>query len=194
MIFPNVCGFPKLGAPLNILNEIPLVDEILTNHRERIGAPYQAYRNHVCRVLNYCFALRQCEGDDEQKLIIAGSFHDLGIWPEQTIDYLAPSIALASDYLTETGRPEWADEIGRIIDLHHKIRVVRGDSSPLVELFRQADLVDVSLGWRRFGLSRSFVKQVSAAFPNHGFHKTLIRLGTKQLIRSPLNPLPMIKW
>jgi hypothetical protein len=175
------------------------VDEILASHQNDVGDLFPAYRNHVCRVLNYCFALRElsadpCSDEERQKLIIAGCFHDLGIWPEGTLAYLEPSIALANEYLAENGKTEWSNEIGRIIDQHHKIRAVRGDASPLVELFRRADLIDVSLGLQRFGLPRSFVKQVTSEFPNLGFHKALARLGVKQLIRSPWNPMPMIKW
>ncbi len=184
---------------MKIEDQIPLADEILEVHRERVGDLFPAYRNHVYRVLHHCFALADSSENpvtdqEPQKLIIAGCFHDLGIWPDQTIDYLAPSIALASGYLVETGRPEWIDEVGRIILLHHKIRAVRGDSSRLVELFRRADLVDVSLGFQRFGLSRNYLKKVADAFPNLGFHTALIRLGLKQLVRSPWNPLPMLKW
>jgi len=179
---------------MHVENSIPSVDEILEAHRDNIGGSFLAYRNHVCRVLNYCFAMRDSSSEERQKLTIAGCFHDLGIWPTLTLDYLAPSIALANTYLTQIEKEDWADETGRIIDMHHKFRQVRGDESPLVELFRRADLVDVSLGIQKFGLPRSFIKEVSQAYPNEGFHKTLVRLGAKQLLRSPWNPLPMMKW
>ena len=176
--------------------EIPIseVDTILKGYRDDLGDAFSAYRNHVCRVLNYCFALRQCDDDERQKLIIAGCFHDLGIWPSGTLDYLAPSVTLAAEYLATVNQSVWSDEIGQIIEMHHKIRSVQNDASPLVELFRRADLIDVSLGLQRFGVPRSFIKQVSATYPNRGFHKTLLRLGVKQFLRSPWNPMPMLKW
>ena len=184
---------------MKVEQSIPLVDEILTRHQNDVGDLFPAYRNHVCRMLNYCFALSEsaanpCSDEERRKLIIAGCFHDLGIWPGGSLAYLEPSIALANVYLIETGQSDWSDEIGRMINQHHKLRAVRGDTSRLVELFRRADLIDVSLGLQRFGLSQSFVQQVSGAFPNLGFHKALVRLGIKQLIRSPWNPMPMIKW
>lgn len=179
---------------MNVENPVPNVDEILENHRDHVGDLFPAYRNHVCRVLNYCFALRECSREDREKLVIAGCFHDLGIWPQRTLDYLDPSVALANSYLIETQQQAWSKEIGRIINLHHKLRPVRDDRSPLVELFRRADLVDVSLGIGRSGLPRSFIKEVSQALPNEGFHKTLVRLGVKQLLKSPWNPMPMLRW
>ncbi len=161
---------------MKIEQKLPLVNEILDAYRIDLGSLYRAYQNHVLRMLNFCFALRElaadpCNEDECQKLIIAGCFHDLGIWTDGTLAYLEPSIALVEKYLAEIGRTEWSDEIGRIIDQHHKIRRVRSDSSPLVELFRGADLIDVSMGLQRFGLPRSFVNQVSREFPNVGFHK-----------------------
>lgn len=184
---------------MQIEQDIPRVDEILAAHEEDVGEVLPAYRNHVYRMLNFCFALADsaanpCTDEDRQKLIITGCFHDLGIWPSRTLAYLEPSIELARAYLAEQNRSDWSAEISRIIDQHHKLRAVRGDSSRLVELFRRADLVDVSLGLQRFGLPRSFVSDVRAEFPNLGFHKTLVRLGLQQLMRSPWNPAPMIKW
>lgn len=185
---------------MNVESPIPSVDEILADHRDNLGGSFLAYRNHVCRVLNYCFALRRhsaegdCSDEEKTKLTIAGCFHDLGIWPSGSLDYLAPSIGLANAYLDRIEQQDWAAEVGRIIDLHHKFRSVRGDDSPLVELFRRSDLIDVSLGIQTFGLPRSFIKEVGQAFPNEGFHKTLVRLGARQFLKSPWNPLPMFKW
>ena len=173
---------------------LPLVDEILGEHRDSIGSQFAPYRNHVYRVLNYCFAFHNCQGDDQQKLVIAGCFHDLGIWSDNTFDYLAPSIVLAKDYLAATNREAWSPEIERMIDLHHKFRAIKDDSSPLVEVFRKGDWVDASLGWRRFGLPRSLVRNVSRRYPNLGFHRNLMRLASKEFFRHPLNPLPMMKW
>jgi len=94
---------------------IPLLDEILAPWRERIGADFEGYKNHVSRVLNFCFALRECSDEERRKLTIAGAFHDLGIWSDATVDYLPPSIAQAKLYLTEHGLDEWIPEIELII-------------------------------------------------------------------------------
>ncbi len=46
---------------------------------------------------------------------VAAVFHDLGIWTNGTFDYLAPSIALARDYLVASAREDWTDEIEEMI-------------------------------------------------------------------------------
>jgi hypothetical protein len=173
---------------------VPLVEQILGARSQVIGSQYLPYKNHVYRVINFCFAFRDCEQVEREKLMIAACFHDLGIWPDDTVDYLAPSIALAQQYLHQTNRTEWIEEITLMIDLHHKFRAVADRRYPLVEVFRKGDWVDASLGLRRFGLSRADVRAVQATFPNLGFHKNLMRLGFKQLLSHPLNPLPMMRW
>ena len=65
-----------------------LVDEILAGWKSRIGDDYAGYGNYVYRVLNFCFALRDCDAEERHKLTVAAAFHDLGIWSEGTVDYL----------------------------------------------------------------------------------------------------------
>ncbi|MNO05638.1 hypothetical protein D3C81_2271060 [compost metagenome] len=55
-------------------------------------------------------------------------------------------------------------------------------------------MIDVSLGLMTFGLPRAYIKSVKAAFPNHGFHRMLLRLTAQQFLRSPLKPMPMFRW
>lgn len=174
--------------------EFPLVDSILEQWRDEVGSHYQAYRNHICRVLNFCFIIHRCEGDDEEKLTIAGCFHDLGIWTHKTFDYLQPSIELATSWLDRNDRAEWSREVELMIDLHHRWREVRDAEHPLVEVFRKGDWIDASLGWRRFGVPRGVVKQVQRAFPNCGFHKAVVQQALRRMRTHPLSPLPMMKW
>ena len=77
---------------------------------------------------------------------------------------------------------------------HHKVTRYRNNAGPLVEAFRKADWVDVSLGALRFGLPASIVSDVRAAFPNAGFHRRLAELTFAQMRREPLRPLPMFRW
>lgn len=70
---------------------IPLLN-ILESCKPIIRSQYQPYKNHVYRVFNFCFLLHQSTPDEREKFIIAGCFHDIGIWKNNTIDYLAPSI------------------------------------------------------------------------------------------------------
>jgi len=179
---------------MKIHEHLPLLENILGDYSEMIGLQFEPYKNHVYRVLNFCFAFHECEGDDAEKLIIAGCFHDLGMWPDDTVDYLAPSIALAREYLSTQGKETWSDEISAMIELHHKFRSAAQNGFPLVEIFRKGDWVDATQGVRRFELPGNFIRKVQAIFPNLGFHKNLIRLAWAEFKRHPLNPLPMMKW
>jgi hypothetical protein len=175
-----------------VIERHPLVDAVLQTWSAALGADLPAYRGHVYRVLNFCQALAP-DVDDEQRAV-AAAFHDLGIWSDGTFDYLAPSAARAISYLETTGRERGTDAVARAIMLHHKLTPYRGEGdADLIEAFRRADLIDVSLGLVRFGLPRAYVRRLRATFPNCGFHAKLGRLIARQLVRHPLRPLPMMR-
>jgi predicted metal-dependent HD superfamily phosphohydrolase len=177
-----------------IETHIPRVEEILGPWRDAVGADYPGYRNHVYRVIHFALTLGGLAGSEKEKVVVAACFHDLEIWSDRTFDYLAPSVALARAYLDEHGLAAWAPEIEAMIDQHHKLRRVRNPDRPLVETFRRADLVDVSLGAVRFGLPRGYVREVRRRFPDAGFHRTLLRLAAGRFRRHPTDPLPMLRW
>jgi hypothetical protein len=56
---------------MQIHKNIPLLESILNERAEVIGAQFEPYKNHVYRVLNFCFAFHECHGDEEEKLTIA---------------------------------------------------------------------------------------------------------------------------
>jgi len=179
---------------MRIEKPIPLLEEILAPWQERVGADFGGYKNHVYRVLHFCFALRDCGADERRKLIIAGAFHDLGIWSDGTVDYLPPSIELAMAYLRQNDLIGWSRDIALIIDLHHKLRRDKNANFPLIEVFRKADLVDVSLGVIKGGIAPATVSAVKAAFPNADFHKRLMQLAAGWFAKHPLSPPPFMKW
>lgn len=179
---------------VEIEERLPLLEEILGKWKNEIGNDYPRYKNHVYRVVHFCFALRDCNIEERDKIIIAGCFHDLGIWANATFDYLSPSIALAKEYLKQNKLERWIPEIALMIDTHHKIRPHHDERYPLVEVFRQADWVDVSLGLVKCGLPKTYIKSVKDRFPNAGFHKRLVQLAGGWFSRHPLNPLPVLKW
>lgn len=180
---------------MKIETRIPLLEEILDEYLPAMGANYAGYKNHCYRMLHFCFYLRAPETEaDRAKLVIAAAFHDLGLWTENTVDYLPPSIELAQRYLARENLTQWSEEIVLMIDMHHKLSEYCDTERPLIELFRQADLVDFSLGTVRFGIPRGFVREVRSAFPNAGFHRTLLKLATLWFLRHPLNPAPIMKW
>lgn len=174
-----------------VKTDIPLIDEILAAHKNELGKDLAGYRNHVYRMVNFCFAQGEFDAEQREKIVIAGSFHDLGIWTGDTFDYLPPSVELAEEYLDRNGMNDWRSEICDMIDLHHR---VRQNPAPLTEVFRKGDLVDFSLGIIKCGVAGDHVRAVKRQFPNEGFHKQLVRRAGRWFCRHPLNPVPVLKW
>lgn len=178
----------------NIETNIPLLEEILGSWKSVIGTEYEGYRNHVYRMYYYCLLLSDTDGESKQKLQIAAAFHDMGIWIDNTVDYIPPSIPPAMNYLETIGLEGWAEEISLMISEHHKLTRFTDSQYPLVEIFRKDDLVDFSFGLFRFGIPFAKLREVMDTFPNAGFHKNLARRAGRWFTKNPLNPLPMMKW
>jgi hypothetical protein len=176
---------------VNLVRHIPILDEVLNAHAGELGDDFAAYRNHSYRVVNFCVALSTDSTVHLDKIALAAAFHDLGIWTDHTFDYIPPSIRLARAHLMGSGQSAWTSEITEVIFQHHKVLPYQGDS--LVKQFRRADLLDVSKGLIRSGLSREFVNHILATWPNAGFHRRLVMLGLQRLTTHPWNPLPMIR-
>jgi hypothetical protein len=174
-----------------ILRSLPLAEEILESHRHRARGDdegYEAYKAHVYRVVNFARALTPDGPDRDDKLAIAAAFHDLAAF--DTLDYLVPSIEAQDAWLQQTGREAWSDELALIVAEHHRFSGYGPTRpyAPLVEAVRRADLVDVSQGLIRFGIPRSYVKEVRAAFDASAFFKRVIPSGTLRAIRRLQQP------
>lgn len=174
-----------------ILRSLPLADEILESHRASAHgdeAGYDAYKAHVYRVVNFARALTPQQPGRDEKLAIAAAFHDLAAF--DTLDYLVPSIEAQDSWLQATGRESWSDELALVVAQHHRLSNYgpARPHAPLVEAFRRADLVDVSQGLIRFGLSDSYVKQVREAFDARVFFKRVVPSGTLRAIRKLQQP------
>lgn len=174
------------------LTSVPTIDEVLRAHASELGPDFIAYRNHVYRVVNLCAAIVR-DRVELEKIALAAVFHDLGIWTNKTFDYLAPSMALAREYLVAHGRGPWVAEIERMIADHHKITPSEASIHSLVEPFRRADWIDVTRGLRTFGLPRPLIRSVFAGWPSAGFHWRLVQLALERFRTHPLTPLPMVK-
>lgn len=172
----------------------PVIDAILADWRDAIGPAFDGYRGHVYRVYNVCPQLRACNDDERSKLAIALAFHDLGLWSAQTVDYLPPSEAEAAAWLARHDLASWSAEIRLMIGMHHRLRPWRDPATPLIEVLRRADLVDFSLGAVRAGVPRAFLRRLSAAFPNAGFHRFLLARARSWWLRHPLRPMPFLSW
>jgi hypothetical protein len=172
--------------PPEILRSLPLVDEILESHRDHAhddDAGFDAYKAHVYRIVNFARALGPDGPGRDDKLAIAAAFHDLAAF--DTIDYLVPSIEAQDAWLQKTGREHWSDELALIVAQHHRLSGYRPGRphASLVEAFRRADLVDVSQGLIRFGIPRSYVEEVRAAFDASVFFKRVIPAGALRAVR-----------
>lgn len=173
---------------------IPLIEDILGEWKNELGGDFTGYKNHVYRMVNFCFAQNDFDADERKKIIVAGCFHDLGIWSHKTFDYLPPSVELLKSYLTKNELQDWIPETASMIAEHHKIHRYGDSENSLVEIFRQGDLVDFSLGIIKCGLPKSYIGAVKTQFPNAGFHKCLLKTAAKWIVKHPFNPVPVLKW
>ena len=78
----------------------PSLDELFRPWQKALGRDYRAYRNHAERVLRLCELLAGGALPDPLAFHVAATYHDLGIWSDGTLDYLAPSRARASAWLS----------------------------------------------------------------------------------------------
>lgn len=175
-----------------MLQGIDEVEQLTRSWKTALGSCYQAYKNHIYRVINLCALQRKLSANELRQVVIAACFHDSAIWLDDTFDYLAPSRAHAECYLQQQGLEEWAAQVGAMIEQHHKITPYTGYE--LVEIFRRADWCDVTLGMMKFGLASSAIKALQQRFPNTGFHAFLLRRSGRELLTRPWKPLPMMRW
>ncbi len=176
---------------MNCITQNETIDLILNSYKADLGVSFDQYRNHVYRVYN--FAIQGVTNQKDIKILsIAAAFHDLGIWTNKTFDYINPSIDLAKQYcLINSIDTDTIADIELIIRDHHKLTQIK--KHRLAEIFRQADLIDLSLGLIRKKIDYKFIRKIKETFPNKGFHLYLCRLFVRNLFLNPLRPLPMYK-
>ena len=167
------------------------IDTILQPYLKMIGKDI-GYINHTKRMFSYALELQDLNEEEIEKFIIALCFHDLGIWTEQSFDYLAPSVALAQNYLDKHHMQHYEKDVIQMIDEHHKLTHIKNND--LAELFRKVDMMDVSCGVISFGIDKKNIKIIKETFPNNGFHLSLIKWFGKRLRSKPWRPMPMLKW
>ncbi len=185
-------GLNPSGSVSGIITNNDIIDSILNSYKYALKNNLEAYQNHVYRVFNLALPYVK-PGKDHETLSIAAAFHDLGIWTHNTFDYLGPSVELATQYsLARNLDAATESDITSIIKEHHKLTKTK--TSRLAEIFRQADLADLSLGLIRHGMDKRQLQLIRRTFPNKGFYYHLLKLFIKNLFKNPLKPLPMYKW
>lgn len=184
-----------LGA-MDVVTEVALVDEILEPHRATLGEfAFNGYRNHALRMVNIGRYLVPDEPARDDRLAIMAAFHDLPFFLDGNLDYLGTASDWARDYLVGIGRPEWEPEVRLMICNHHKVRSYKGPSAPMVEAMRKADWIDVSFTGLRFGIPRSFIREMSEALPiNDAYRGVALPMIGRYAIRHLRRPLPNVRW
>jgi len=178
---------------VKILTEHPTIDRLFEEWKAPLGRDYLPYRNHVYRVFNLASKLAGAENSQLEKLAVASAFHDVGIWLDETFDYLEPSIRRATAFLSTAGHKSWSTEVACMISQHHKIFPFRGGQVKLVEAFRRADWLDVCLFTLPTYLPKAYLGRIVQTFPRAGFHRRLVVFTLRWVREHPFRPLPMFK-
>jgi HD domain len=169
-----------------------LITNILSSYKKELGSNFEKYHNHSCRVFVFASILSNATEDEEKQLAIASAFHDIGIWAANTFDYLDPSMKLAEKYLTQHQLDHWINNVKEIINNHHKLTPFK--KNQLAESFRKADLIDLTFGVIKFGISPAQITENKKLYPALGFQSYIFKVVLKNIVRHPLNPLPIVKW
>jgi HD domain len=169
-----------------------LITTILSSYKKELGSNFEKYHNHCCRVFVFASILSNATEDEEKQLAIASAFHDIGIWAANTFDYLEPSMNLAEKYLNQHQLDHWINNVKEIINNHHKLTPFK--KNQLAESFRKADLIDLTFGFIKFGISPAQITEIKKWYPALGFQSYIFKKVLKNIVRHPLNPLPIVKW
>jgi len=183
---------------ITIQTHRPHLEQLFEPYRRVIGRDFPGYRNHVYRTITYAMHFLGNAPEHERLVETAFVYHDIGLWTDHRLAYLEPSEAVA---LADNAKYGWAlddDLLRDAIHWHHKITPFKGPNQKVVEACRKADWIDASKGLLRKGLPKDAVKSVEAAFPNLGFHDTLLRLakdlGGSKLVGGFKVTLGIVKW
>jgi predicted hydrolase (HD superfamily) len=158
--------------------------------REITGASGGPMERHGLRVFLIADRLATARGAqvDREVLLIAGLLHDVGLYDEASHGgvYVREGAEFTADLLRKQG---WDEERVRLcfdaIERHHETRS-QWDRGAEVELIRRADLVDLTSGLVRFGLSRGWLRDLFRSVPRNGTYR-MIGLGVgKLLVQRPL--------
>jgi hypothetical protein len=169
--------------------------DALSALREAAGESGGAMERHCVRdflIADRLAGAREIEVDREL-LLVAALLHDIGIYDSVTHGgvYVTEGAELSAEL---TRRHGWNEERVQLcsdaVERHHELRS-QWDRGAEVEVMRRADLIDVSGGLVRFGLSREWLRDLSRSVPRDGLYGELGRLVGHVLRHRPLT-LPQI--
>ena len=151
------------------------------------GGPMERHGIRVFLIADRLATARELKVDREV-LLIAGLLHDVGLY--DAASHGGVYVKEGAEFTAEILRAQGWDE-DRItlcfdaIERHHELRR-QWDRGPEVELIRRADLVDVSNGLVRFGLSREWIKDLFASVSRKGTYPTIGHEVARVLRHRPL--------
>jgi len=185
-------------SKIMVKTERPFVEDLFARYESLIGRDFPGYRNHVYRTITYAMHFLGSAKEHERLIEAAFVYHDIGLWTDHELAYLEPSEAVAIADNQQLGLGLDPDLLRDAIHWHHKILPYTGSHREVIEACRKADWIDVSKGMLRKGMSRGAIAEVEAAFPNLGFHDSLMRLakdyGGSTLVGSIKVTLGIVKW
>jgi len=138
------------------------------------GGPMERHGVRVFLIADRLATAREAKVDREV-LLIAGLLHDVGLYDAASHGgvYVREGAEFTAGLLRSRG---WDEERIRLcfdaIERHHELRT-QWDRGTEVELIRRADLIDVSSGLVRFGLSREWLKDLFEAVSRDGTYRTI---------------------
>ena len=141
---------------------------------DEAGGPMERHGLRVFLIADRLATARELKVDREV-LLIAGLLHDVGLYDAASHGgvYVKEGAEFTAEILRKQG---WDEERIRLcfdaIERHHELRSQwdRGDE---VELIRRADLVDVSNGLVRFGLSREWIRDLFKSVSRDGTYRSI---------------------
>uniref|UniRef100_A0A7R9V3G7 HD domain-containing protein n=1 Tax=Chlamydomonas euryale TaxID=1486919 RepID=A0A7R9V3G7_9CHLO len=208
-------GHAEHKGEITIITTSPVVEEHLSPFKDVIGQDYEAYRNHVYRVLTFALHfLGNLNHSDRRHIELALAYHDLGLWTDDdSLAYIEPSLKRAGEAASAEG---WSEEaiqlVKNIVYWHHKVTAFEGPHADAVNAVRRADTVDFSMGIINHGMPWTHILNVydgikekdtdvviQEGLPSAGFHKMLMylplkRYGWKQLHQGIREIVTIFKW
>ena len=151
------------------------------------GGPMERHGLRVFLIADRIATARSLEVDREV-LLIAGLLHDVGLYDEASHGgaYVLDGAEFTADLLRQQA---WDADRIRVcfdaIERHHETRS-QWDRGEEVELIRRADLVDLTSGVVRFGLTGEWLRDLFESVPRNGTYPTIGREVAKQLLHRPL--------
>jgi hypothetical protein len=138
------------------------------------GGPMERHGIRVFLIADRLATARELKVDREV-LLIAGLLHDVGLYDaaSQGGVYVKEGAEFTAELLQAQGWDENRTQLcSDAIERHHELRS-QWDRGAEVELIRRADLIDISDGLVRFGLSREWIRDLFKSVSRQGTYRTI---------------------